>query len=109
MARLARRLEGIRGHIKEFRNYIRDVQNIGITEGLDRVKALNDTEDTRILLEVEMQWRGCREVVVEEDRKVEMDWQHKSRQLWVKEGDAITKLLPSHGKWQAEDESKPKG
>ena len=38
-------------------------------------------------------WWGKREVVVEEDRKLEVDRRQQERQLWLQEGSANTKFI----------------
>ena len=36
--------------------------------------------------------RGCR-LVMEEDKKVDMDWRQRLRHMWVKEGNANTRFF----------------
>ena len=60
-------------------------------EALTNTRELDDLEDSRGLIASEMQERRkWRLVVANEDKKEEMDWRQRSRQLWLKEEDANT-------------------
>ena len=99
--KLAKCIEGLRGHLMCYRRKVREERYKVRVEALAKIRELDDKEDNRGVLAEEVQDRKkWRLIVAEEDRKEEMDWRQRSRQLWLEEGDANTRFfhLVANGK-----------
>ena len=76
-----KQIEGLPTHLIGWKKHIWEEQNRKKKEALSRKKHLDNVEGTRTLSEEEMTgWQARREIINEDDRKLEMDW----RQLWCK-------------------------
>ena len=82
-------IDRVRKHLMRYRRTSREARCKLRVEALAKIRELGDVEDKRGLIESEVQnRRQWRLVVAAEDKKEEMDWRQRSRQLWLKEGDA---------------------
>ena len=76
------------------RKHFRKERNKKRQKALTRIKQLDDLEDIRCLEEAETKECKCwNDNVEEEDRKLEMDWRERSRQLWLQQGEANSRFF----------------
>ena len=77
------------GYLILRRRQIREERTRARDAALARVQDLDKIEDNRSLTINESHERkNCREAAAAADLRVEMDWQQRSRQLWLAAGDA---------------------
>ena len=80
--RLTGYIDRVRKHLMSYRRTIRETRYKVRGEALAKIREMDDVEDRRGLIDCEMQdRRQWRLVVAVEDKKEEMDWRQRSRQL----------------------------
>ena len=80
--RLTGCIDRVRKHLMSYRRTIRATRYKVRGEALAKIREMDDTEDRGGLIDSERQdRRQWRLVVAAEDKKEEMDWRQRSRQL----------------------------
>ena len=91
---LCTKLKDLRNHLLARRRQIRSERTQTRDVALARVRALDDIEDSRLLLLEEAKERkACRDAVEEMDLRIELDWRQRSRQRWLAAGDTKTRFF----------------
>ena len=91
---LVTKLKDLCHHLFDLRRQIRAARTQARDVALTRVGVLDVVEDSRPLTADEKRERKvCQHKVAEVDLRIELDWRHRSRLLWLSAGDANTRFF----------------